>query len=130
MLKTEVEHLRALVFEMLSCLSYLRSIGRLPDDMTINFVRLEEDARAALEIKSEAKLPSATAAQHPPPPLQSQVEPPVDVFAPRYGSLVDAARCPKCGDETPKTVHLRRRPRGGLQCRACGHEYSFPSAWV
>lgn len=126
---TESERLRALVFEMLAALAYLRSIDRLPDDVA--FDRIEREARAALEITPQRPEPEPEKLKEfiEPPPLQSAV-PHVEVFAPTIPGLSAQRECPKCGDVGPKIAHLKRRPRAGLQCQACGHEYPFPSAWV
>ena len=124
---TEVNDMRGLVFEMLSALAYLRSIGRLPEELADSFAKLENAAREALEIREEKLQPMQPVPPvvPPVPPVKPQV---VEVFAPS-SDLPAYRQCPACGDTMPKIVHLKRRPRGALQCQACGHEYSFPAQW-
>jgi len=111
------DKLRVLVFDMLAALTFLRSTGRTDD---IDVTELESRARDALEIMRVVE-----------PPLKEFIEPPP--VAPAMDVMVSTMpshrECPKCSDTSPKTVHLRR-PRGALQCRACGHEYNFTAAWV
>ena len=125
-----IEQLRGIAFDLLSALAYLRSISVLPKDFEIN--RLEENARKALDINQVhvsthdgGKLEDVMGEQRP------LIDFPVTVVEQQSLADIPSHRvCPMCGDRGPKTVHLRRRPRGGLQCNACSFEYAFPTKWL
>lgn len=123
------EQLRGTVFDLLAALSYLRSIDVLPKDFEID--RIEQHARQMLDIKEYAvdgskvevmgRMPLINFPEKPVPPAVQQV---------MLADIPSHRICPMCGDRGPKTVHLKRRPRGGLQCQMCRFEYAFPTKWV
>jgi hypothetical protein len=127
-----IEQLRGMVFDMLSALAYLRSINMLPKDFEID--KLETNARKVLDIhqviasthdggkfEDVMGLPLVVFPDPPPTVVQQQIE---------ASNLPQHRICPMCGDRGQKTVHLKRRPRGGLQCQACDFEYAFPAKWL
>lgn len=126
-----LERHRALTIDMLAALSWLKAKDKLP--IEINMFKLELNARELLDIE-QAPVPVAIQStdKHAP---QHEV---VDVIGvrdtpqplPDFANIPDYKICPACGDRNAKIVHLKRRPRAGLECAACRYEYPFPHKWL
>ena len=123
-----LEHHRSLIIEMLAALSWLQENGHVPSDVDLR--RIENNARDILDIETD---PSEL-----PPLLPPSEDERFDIIGrydtprptPPAASLPEYKICPRCGDRNPKIVHLRRRPKAGLQCSSCGYEYPVPARWI
>lgn len=126
-----LESYRALTIDMLAALSWLRAADKLPQE--VNLSKLETSARELLDITViDAPRPDQS------PDLFDAVIPKTVEMIGRYdtpaasglSALPEYKICPRCGDRNPKIVHLRRRPKAGLQCASCSYEYAFPARWI
>ena len=127
-----LEHHRSLIVEMLAALSWLQAGGFVPAEVDLR--KIENNARDILDIETEPQelsplLQNARAgAAAIPDDIIGKYDTPQPT--PPAASLPEYKICPRCGDRNPKVVHLRRRPKAGLQCAACSYEYAFPARWI
>ena len=132
-----MERHRSLVIEMLAMLSWLQSKGHIPAE--IDIFKIELNARDILDIGRE-EMPMALPVSQDGKPLPETApwRETVDVIGKNdtpndqqsASTLPNYKICPRCGDRTPKIVHLRRRPKAGLECAACRYEYPWPTKWM
>jgi hypothetical protein len=119
---------RSVVVELLALLSWLRGKNPLPS--VADFDRLERIARELIDVEERviAHQTVDVIGTSDTPPIARPLADPLSGNA-LAESMPDYKICPRCGDRTPKIVHLRRRPKAGLECVACRYEYPFPHRW-
>lgn len=123
-----LESYRAITVDMLAALSWLDQEKKLPKE--VDMFKFEMNARDLLDISHSTvrtidrlrntemiEVINIIGKHDTPPDTTGR-------------NLPSYKICPRCGDRNAKIVHLRRRPKAGLECAACRYEYPFPARWI